>query len=97
VIHEARFTTDKIDHLLRLLQARVYSAAWDLPPFRVSLYPAGHDAAAAEAEQTESGGELVHTDDYWGAWNRDFVLTCRFALPADWRGRGPLALLAPLY
>ena len=96
MIHEARFTADKIDHLLRLLQARVYCAARDLPPFRVNLYPAGHDAAAGEAEQTESSGELVHADDYWGAWNRDFVLTCRFALPVDWRGRSPLALWLPL-
>ncbi len=94
--HEVRWTVEKIAQRIRLIEPLAYRRRQVLPPFRGLLLPDARLPAPVGDQIDDASWEVIEPYRYWGQWNANFVLRCRFALPADWGMQDDLALFLPL-
>ncbi len=93
--HTIRFTAQKIDQRLKLIQPLVYRTQQPLPPFRSCLLAGPQSPAQVAPEFDDSAWVVVQPFSAWGEWRADFVLRTSFQVPPDWSGC-PVALLLEL-
>ncbi len=93
-MHELTQTLQKFNARLKLIEPLVYRQSWDMPAFRVKLFPQGSQPLG-ETDDWESWPQ-VQPYSYWGKWNSDFVLAVRFALPKECLAVDDLAFYLPL-
>lgn len=88
-------TLQKFTARLKLIEPLVYHQRWEMPEFKLKLYPEGsHPLPLKEGESGNWSTVVPYT--YWGKWNCDFVLTASFALPKEATNLENLALYLPL-
>ena len=93
VLHQVRWTADKIARRIALVEPLVYRRRRDLVPFRYRPL-----SGPAEDPQVELRPDYVEdwptieANAYWGEWRRDFVLYGDFEVPSDWDPGAPVAL-----
>ncbi len=98
MIHQQRWTAQKIRQRLDLIAPLVYRRQATIPPFRFRALDGPTDPAAADAIREESvdAWPVIEPYTYWGSWFTDFVLRSSFAIPDDWDIDYPLALYLPV-
>lgn len=96
MIHEVRFTAEKIASRLKLIEPLVYRKNWPLPSFKYKLFAPGEVRVPVDEAEVETDWRALVAYQYWGQWNHEFVLTNRFALPAEFCTLDDLALYLPL-
>ena len=96
MIHEVRFTIEKISSRLKLIEPLVYRQEWPLPSFQYRLVPAGDSTLPGDERLSDLDWQRLNAYQYWGKWNSDFVLVNDFDLPAAAQGQPDLALFLPL-
>jgi alpha-mannosidase len=96
LIHEARFTLEKITSRLKLIEPLVYRKRFPLPAFKYKLYPEGNVPLPVDENDASANWTSLSAYQYWGQWNSEFVLINRFALPAEAGSLEGLALYLPL-
>ena len=95
MIHETRWTVEKIASRLKLIEPLVYRSAWELPSFKYKLFPQGSPGLPLDEQETASW-DTLHPYEYWGRWDSEFVLCSRFVLPEGFPAGDGLALFLPL-
>ncbi|GMU55247.1 MAG: alpha-mannosidase [Candidatus Xenobia bacterium] len=90
--HQHRWTAEKIDRRLKLVEGLVYRRSTPLKPFRLKTLESPLEAPPLGDEAR--GWPEVAPLSYWGRWRLDFLLRTQLKIPADWSG--PLALFLPL-
>lgn len=95
--HQMRWTAEKIQHRLKLVEQRVYRNAVNLPPFRLHLCPDTEpDRPLADPELYDSNWPILEAYNYWGSWRSNFTLRTTIRCPAKWTSDLPTALYLPL-
>ncbi len=88
-------TLQKFTKRLQLIEPLVYHQRWEIPAFRLKLFPEGSQPLPLQ-EGEPSTWQTVAPYTYWGKWNSDFVLTVTFVLAPEARTLEHLALYLPL-
>ena len=96
VLHDVRFTAQKIARRLVLIAPLVYRHGTPLPDFKYLRLDGPEDAPPVGPEVDTDAWETVAAESMWGAWRTDFVLRTTFTIPADWPSDVPVALYLPL-
>ena len=100
MIHQQRWTAEKITQRLALIEPYVYRRRSEIPPFRFlaldgPIDPKSQSAIHNPPSAIESW-PVIDPNTYWGRWQTDFVLRSSFSVPADWSADAPVALYLPL-
>ncbi len=96
MLHEIRWTYDKLIRRLQTIQELVYYRRAPLAPF---LYKklAGPEVPAPTGPGVDTTGwTAVEPGAYWGEWGANFVLRNRFQVPYGWGADRPIALFLPI-
>ena len=96
MIHEIRYTAKKIASRLKLIEPLVYRKSWTLPSFKYRMFEQGEVHLPVDEAEAGTAWPSLAAYQYWGQWNKEFVLLNRFALPAEFQGLDSLALFLPL-
>jgi alpha-mannosidase len=83
--HKIRWTSEKINQRLRLVDSHVYRVRQPLRPFQFRAL-----------NSNEKIWVEVPPDTYWGGVNTDFELRTTFRIPKHWGSDGPVALTLPI-
>jgi alpha-mannosidase len=94
--HSVRWTQEKITRRLELIEPLVYRQKLALPDFRYLELASPREDPPVSPAVSDADWEIIPTNTYWGRWNSNFVLRCRFSLPPAWQPAGRLALFLPL-
>ncbi len=96
MLHAMRWTAQKIERRLRLIEPLVYRRRKTLAPLR---YKALRDPLAEPPvgpDVDDSDWDVIRPDTYWGEWMTTFVLRGTFQVPSDWDEAAPVALHLPV-
>ncbi len=96
MIHQVRWTLQKIAQRLNLIAPLVYRRREALQPFRYQPLPSPSAAPPLDQNIDDSGWLVIEPQTYWGAWRTDFVMRSHFQVPTDWEKDVPLALYLPI-
>ena len=94
--HEVRYTLEKIEKYLPILEPLVYRKTEPIPPFRYTKLSSPEEAPPVAPDIDDSGWATIGPDTYWGSWMTDFVMRTSFSVPEDWDATGDIALYLPL-
>ncbi len=90
--HQHRWTAEKLERRLKLVEKLVYRRTHPLKPFR--LKPLDSPMEKPPLGASSKTWEEIQPDTYWGRWRLDFLLQTQLKVPKDWDG--PLHLYLPL-
>lgn len=96
MMHQIRWTADKIAGRLALIEPMVYRKRYPLPPFRYTILEHPLVSPPVGADVEDEDWPVIKPNTYWGEWMCDFVLRTSFQVPADWDADLPVALYLPL-
>lgn len=97
MLHQVRWTADKIARRIALVEPLVYRRRRDLVPFRYRPLSGPEEDPRVELGPDDVGDlPAIEPHSYWGEWRRDFVLYGNFEVPSDWDPGAPVALHLPL-
>jgi alpha-mannosidase len=96
LIHEARFTLEKINSRSKLIEPLVYRKRFPLPVFKYKLYPEGKVPLPVNEADAAANWASLSAFQYWGQWNSEFVLINRFSVPVEAASLEGLELYLPL-
>ncbi len=96
MLHETRWTPQKIAQRIRLIEDAVYRRQYPLPPFRYKTLSGPLEAPPIGSDVDDNGWEVIKSKTYWGTWVTDFVLRTQFQIPAEWSSGSSVALYLPL-
>ncbi|MEZ4590754.1 MAG: hypothetical protein R3D55_06375 [Chloroflexota bacterium] len=95
MLHQQRFTQQKINERLKLIAPLVYRQQMALRPFRYHPLPDETIPPSIQPEFDDSAWPQIEPGSYWGEWQTNFVMRGQFQVPDAWRGQ-PVALFLPL-
>ncbi len=93
--HNVRWTQEKIDQRLKLIEGLVYRQRQTLPSFRYLPLPGPLTPPFPTADDDSSEWAVIEPYSYWARARTNFVMRTTFKCPADWAD-APLALYLPL-
>ncbi|MCP4379478.1 MAG: alpha-mannosidase, partial [bacterium] len=95
--HKTRWTAEKIEQRIQLIETLVYRHTHDLPPFRLHCeFDTGAYTPQVSPDFDDSDWTMLEPRTYWGDWFSNFTLRATVQLPADWKADAPIALYLPL-
>lgn len=94
--HDIRWTHDKIEQRLRLIEPLARCRRQLLAPFRYLELPGPLADPPVSPQADDSQWQSIPWGTYWGTPNIDFVLRTNFQVPADWDTEAPIGLYLPL-
>ena len=82
--HVTRWTAEKIEQRIQLLETLIYRRKSDLAPFRLHIAPDTEaDTPLVSPDMDDSSWAVVEPSTYWGDWCSNFTLRGTFQCPAD--------------
>jgi alpha-mannosidase len=96
VIHKNRWTVQKIEQRLTLIEPLVYRRRHPLSPFKYAELSSPLDAPLIGSDVNDSDWPAIAPDTYWGKWQTNFTLRGHFQIPANWNRKSNIALYLPL-
>jgi alpha-mannosidase len=84
VIHDTRWTAQKIEQRLKLIMPLVYRRQHPIAPFRYQRLSSPLDQPPVETEIDDRDWDIIESNTYWGEWHTNFVLRSSFQVPVDW-------------
>ncbi len=96
MLHQTRWTLEKIAQYLALLDGLEYRQRAALPDFRYQELPSPAADPPVGADVADAAWPQVEPGTYWGRPAVDFALRGAFQIPAGWDAGQPLCLVLPL-
>ena len=96
MLHNIRWTSQKIAKYLELIQPNVYRSRIQLPPFRYLELDGSLEDPLIDFEIDDSNWQKISANSNWGGANVNFLLRTDFAVPSGWRPDDFLALYLPI-
>ncbi|MBI3927695.1 MAG: alpha-mannosidase [Armatimonadetes bacterium] len=96
VKHRIRWTAEKFEARLKLIEPLVYRRTEPLPPFRYLELSGPESDPPCAPEVDDQDWPVLQPDEFWGPPQTDFVLRTTFTVPESWDLGSPLALHLPL-
>lgn len=95
-MHKIRWTLQKIERRLRLIEPLVYRHRWPLPPFRYQELASAATIPPLAPDFDDSQWPIIQPNHHWSAWQKNFILRTWVEIPAGINPTLPLALYLPL-
>jgi len=96
MLHEIRWTSNKIQKGIELLRPRIYLNRKPLAPFRFCLLEGKFKTEYLTQDFDDSSWKIVQTNDYWANPQTDFILRTHFRIPSDYSKSAKASLFLPL-
>ena len=97
MLHQIRWTAEKIGQRLALLETFVYRRRQELPPFRLHLVPDTEDAPPLFLQNIDDNSwPQIEANSYWAPWSSNFTLRTRFQCDFETDEDCSVALWLPL-
>ena len=96
MLHNIRWTAQKIAKYLELIHPLVYRSRIQLPPFRYHEFDDPVEEPLVDLEIDDSNWKRISANSNWGGANVNFLLRTDFQVPLDWRQDSILALHLPI-
>jgi alpha-mannosidase len=96
MLHEMRWTSEKIGQRLRFIESQVARRRHPLPLFRYLQLDGPSADPLAATDVDDANWPSINWGTYWGEPGTDFVLRTEFQVPADWEPDAPVALYLPI-
>ena len=94
--HRDRWTPQKINQRLELIQQLDYRQRHPVAPFKYTELAGPDVDPPVDPLLDDSGWQTVDYSAYWGTWMTDFALRTTFTDPVDWDRDSPVSLHLPL-
>ena len=94
--HNIRWTPQKIESRLRLIQNLEYRRKNPITAFRYKTLPDPDTPPPLGADIDDSDWQIIEANTYWGTWFTDFIMRTEFTVPDDWDANAPVVLHLPL-
>ncbi|GAH01016.1 unnamed protein product, partial [marine sediment metagenome] len=96
MLHNIRWTSQKITAYLELIQPYVYKSRIQLPPFHYLELNDPLEEPPIDLEIAEKNWQKISANSNWGRANVNFLLRTDFQVPLDWRQDDIFALYLPI-
>ena len=96
MLHDIRWTSQKIHQRLELIKQLEYCRRNPLPNFTVQLIDGDSSNLKQNSLPHEGAGSTIPWGSYWGGANMNFQLRTSFEHPKDWDRRQRCALFLPI-
>ncbi|MAS33410.1 MAG: alpha-mannosidase [Anaerolineaceae bacterium] len=96
MLHEMRWTVEKIRQRLELIEPLVYRKHSPIPEFRFTRLDDPMDEPPIGVDVDDSQWETIEANSYWATSKVDFALRTTFQVPSDWDKKSAVALYLPL-
>src|SRR5690606_9511575 len=96
LLHEMRWTAQKVAQRIELIEPLVYRRRSPLPPFRFLQLESPLVEPPVGIEVDDSGWAVVEPKTHWAGLFTNFVLRSEFQVPTDWPSGAEVALFLPL-
>jgi len=96
MLHDIRWTSNKIQNRINLLQPLIYCKRGQLPPFRFYPLEANFKPEYIRQDFNDSTWLIIHPNDYWTYPQTNFVLRTRFCIPPEFSISEKASLFLPL-
>lgn len=93
--HEVRFTLQKIEKRLALIEPLVYRESAPMGSFRFTALQGPLDEPPVAVDIDDSSWEVIEPETYWASWLVDFTLRTSFTVPSGWKDE-EVALYLPI-
>ncbi|MGR3467753.1 MAG: alpha-mannosidase, partial [Shimia sp.] len=92
--HARRFTAQKIEKRIKLVDHMVFRNRLDFAPFRITRLPDAGTDPPLGADPTD--WPEIPWSSYWGGQNINYMLSTTLTIPSGWGDGGPIALYLPM-
>ena len=96
MLHDIRWTAEKIAQRIALVDSLVYRRRLALPHFRLLELADVETEPPLDPGVDDSSWPLVEPDSVWIEGGTNFLLRTRFRIPDDWEADAPVALYLPI-
>ncbi len=96
MLHEIRWTYDKLIRRSQTIRELVYYRRSSLAPFLYKKLPWPQAPAPTGPDVNTADWSVVEPGNYWGEWGANYVLRNQFQAPFGWGADRPLALFLPI-
>jgi len=96
MLHHIRWTSEKINQRLRLIEPLVYRHRQPLSPFRLLKLSDPLTKPPTDPNFNDADWAWVEPNSYWLDPQTNFVLRGQFQIPPAWEADAPVALHLPL-
>jgi alpha-mannosidase len=96
VLHDIRWTSQKIRQRLELIKPLEYCRRDPLPNFSLQIIDGDSSNPNQNSSQNKGVGSTIPWGSYWGGANTNFQLRTSFKHPKDWDRRQRCALFLPI-
>lgn len=94
--HKIRWTSQKIQCRIDLIETFVYRYKYPIPPFRYHQLQDPMDPPLVDPFLDDSSWDIVQPDDYWIHPQTNFILRTHFSVADSKRESGIIALFLPI-
>jgi alpha-mannosidase len=94
--HRMRWTSEKLQQRLNLIEPLVYRKRQRLSPFRCLELPGPLAEPPIAPDVDTTAWDIIEPYTYWAKAKTDFVMQTHFGVPGDWAVDSPVALYLPL-
>jgi alpha-mannosidase len=96
MLHEIRWTSQKIHRRIEFIKPFEYTKKIQIPHFRFQELKNPLDPPPIGLAVDDSSWGLIHPDDYWIHPRTNFVLRSEFSIPENMKTSGVIALFLPI-
>ena len=100
MLHDIRWTSQKIQHRINLIDSFIYQQKAPIPPFRFrSLNSPSLDSHWVNPGFNDASWDIIQPYDFWGSPRTNFVLRTNFTVPPIWGqdyGENTIAIYLPI-
>jgi alpha-mannosidase len=96
MLHQTRWTEEKIRQRLALIEPLVYRRSEELSPFRYYKLKDAREQPLVGPEVDDQDWAVVEPNTYWGGPQTNFMLRGVFQVPVEWPNTSQVALYLPL-
>ncbi len=82
--HQIRWTLNKIENRLSIIENQVYRKRITLPAFRFRYLTSPNDPIQVQPEIDDSNWSIIQSHEYWVNPRTDFILRTKFIVPEKW-------------
>ena len=96
MLHDIRWTSQKIAKYLQLVESQIHRLMWPIPPFRYLRLDGQDVRHLLDPKFDDRDWELISSNSYWGGPDINFILRTIFQIPENWERDQNLALFLPI-
>jgi len=81
MLHQIRWTAEKISRRIKLVEEQTYLRRQEIPPFRYRYLTDPMDPPPIESNLDDSDWNVIQPHEYWANPRTDFILRTKFTVP----------------